>query len=202
MNPMRRKPQQARGQRRVNTILDAASQVFSELGYEAATTNLIAIRANTSIGSLYQFFPNKEAILSAIATRYSAQLGGLLDKVFDSYSAPLSVQINDLIDALAGYYIATPAFQPLFHAVPASSVMRHVADSLCSPIEHRLDHAMRMVNPTLDPSVSQFYAAICLYILRALIPMIRQPEDEEQIVEAVKHALLAYLNSTGDFDLR
>lgn len=73
MNPMRRKPQQARGQRRVNTILDAASQVFSELGYEAATTNIIAIRANTSIGSLYQFFPNKEAILSAIATRYTAQ---------------------------------------------------------------------------------------------------------------------------------
>lgn len=202
MNPMRRKPQQARGQRRVNTILDAASQVFSELGYEAATTNLIAIRANTSIGSLYQFFPNKEAILSAIATRYSVQLGGLLDKVFDSYSAPLSVQISDLIDALTDYYLATPAFQPLFHAVPASSVMRHVADSLCSPIEHRLDRALRVSNAALEPAVSQFYAAICVYILRALIPMIRQPEDEERIVEAVKHALVAYLNSTGDFDLR
>ncbi len=136
---MRRKPQQARGQRRVNTILDAASQVFSELGYEAATTNIIAIRANTSIGSLYQFFPNKEAILSAIATRYTAQIGSLLDKVFESHTLPLPVQVTTLIDTLTDFYLANPAFQPLFHAVPASSVMRHVADSVCSQIEHRLD---------------------------------------------------------------
>jgi len=199
---MRRKPQQARGQRRVNTILDAASQVFSELGYEAATTNIIAIRANTSIGSLYQFFPNKEAILNTLATRYTAQVGGLLEKVFERHTLPLPVLLTTLIETLTDFYLADPAFQPLFHAVPASSVMRYMADSVCSPIENRLDHALRLSNPALDAAVSQFYAGISVYILRALIPLIREPDDRERVQREAIRAVVAYLASTGDFDLQ
>jgi AcrR family transcriptional regulator len=54
---MRRAPRRVRGQQRGNIILDAAEQLFAEAGYEAATTNEIAARASTSIGSLYQSAP-------------------------------------------------------------------------------------------------------------------------------------------------
>jgi len=50
---MRRVPQQDRGQRRVEKILDAAAEVIAEVGVQAATTNAIAARAETSVGSLY-----------------------------------------------------------------------------------------------------------------------------------------------------
>ncbi len=66
----RRKPLQDRSRRRVEQILDAAAQVFADRGYDAATTDEIARLAGTSIGSVYQFFPNKLSIFNAITLRY------------------------------------------------------------------------------------------------------------------------------------
>src|SRR4051812_6959010 len=71
---LRRRPQQTRGEHRINTILDAAATVFYEVGYAAATTNLIAKHAHTAIGSLYDFFPNKEAIAQRLFERYLSDL--------------------------------------------------------------------------------------------------------------------------------
>ena len=58
----RRIPRQPRGRRRVSQLLDAAAAVISSVGYDAATMTAIAAKAGAPIGSLYQFFPNKEAI--------------------------------------------------------------------------------------------------------------------------------------------
>jgi AcrR family transcriptional regulator len=58
-NSLRRQPKQQRGQQRVAKILTAAAEVFAEVGYAAATTQQIADRANTAVGSIYQFFPDK-----------------------------------------------------------------------------------------------------------------------------------------------
>lgn len=67
-------PKQARGQRRVAALLDAASLVFTEKGIEAATMTEIARRAGAPIGSLYQFFPAKAALAQALLERYAARL--------------------------------------------------------------------------------------------------------------------------------
>jgi AcrR family transcriptional regulator len=67
---LRREPSQKRSRERVERILDAATRVFAEVGYDAATTEAIAARAGTSIGSLYQFFPNKKALFDAIGRAY------------------------------------------------------------------------------------------------------------------------------------
>src|SRR4051812_843544 len=69
-----RAPQQDRGQRRVDSILDAAEEVFAEQGVDAATTNAIAERAGASVGSLYHFFPSKDAILLALVRRYAERM--------------------------------------------------------------------------------------------------------------------------------
>src|SRR4051812_43963566 len=65
---------QPRGERRIDQILLAAGVVFARVGYERATTNAIAAEAGISPGSLYQFFPNKEAIAGALETRYAEQM--------------------------------------------------------------------------------------------------------------------------------
>ncbi|MET7800720.1 TetR/AcrR family transcriptional regulator [Streptomyces decoyicus] len=59
----RKQPKQVRGELTRERILVAAAQVFAEYGYAAETTNRIAERAHVSIGSLYQYYPNKDAIL-------------------------------------------------------------------------------------------------------------------------------------------
>src|ERR1700754_1915756 len=66
----RRIPQQARGERRVTDLLEAAASEFAEVGYDAATMKAIAKRAGASIGAVYQYFPNKAAVLSALRTQY------------------------------------------------------------------------------------------------------------------------------------
>jgi len=78
----RRLPRQQRGERRVAELLDAAAAIIAETGYDAATMSAIALRAHASIGSLYQFFPNKAAITQALRIRYSRQ--------FDELCIPLS----------------------------------------------------------------------------------------------------------------
>jgi AcrR family transcriptional regulator len=66
----RRRPRQVRAELTRERIVAAAAQVFAEHGYAAGTTNRIAERARISIGSLYQYFPNKDAILAEILVRH------------------------------------------------------------------------------------------------------------------------------------
>ncbi|MEU5793417.1 TetR/AcrR family transcriptional regulator [Streptomyces lavendulae] len=66
----RRKPRQVRAELTRERILDAAAQVFAAYGYAAGTTNRIAEHARLSIGSLYQYFPNKDAILAELLVRH------------------------------------------------------------------------------------------------------------------------------------
>ncbi|MFH9419770.1 TetR/AcrR family transcriptional regulator [Streptomyces sp. NPDC017529] len=66
----RKQPRQARAEATRQRILTAAAHVFAEYGYAAGTTNRIAERARVSIGSLYQYYPNKDAILMELVTRH------------------------------------------------------------------------------------------------------------------------------------
>lgn len=66
----RREPRQVRAELTRERILAAAAHIFTEYGYAAGTTNRIAERARVSIGSLYQYFPNKDAILAALLVRH------------------------------------------------------------------------------------------------------------------------------------
>ncbi|MFK8850200.1 TetR/AcrR family transcriptional regulator [Streptomyces sp. Ac-502] len=66
----RKQPRQARAEATRQRILTAAARVFAEYGYAAGTTNRIAERARVSIGSLYQYYPNKDAILVELVTRH------------------------------------------------------------------------------------------------------------------------------------
>src|SRR5882672_9002926 len=77
----RRVPSQERSRKRALRILDAAARVFGTVGYEAATTEAIAKAAGTSIGSLYQFFPNKHALFDAIANRHLERARALFDEL-------------------------------------------------------------------------------------------------------------------------
>ncbi|GAA4906674.1 AcrR family transcriptional regulator [Nonomuraea thailandensis] len=71
----RKQPRQHRSRETVAVILEAAAQLFQRYGYAGTTTNKIAERAGVSIGSLYQYFPNKDALLVALAEHHLAQSG-------------------------------------------------------------------------------------------------------------------------------
>ncbi len=198
---MRRTPQQARGQRRVAQILDAAAEVFAEIGYEAATTNAIAIRANTSIGSLYQFFPNKHAILDALARRYESQLTQLLDIMFSGDDAPLQDALEALIDRIAEFYLAHPAFQAMFSASRDSGALSSIADSMCALIIVRVSDRFMTEVDALGPADAELYATIVVYTMRGLIPLGVSSGDvrQQQVIAHLKRTINAYLRSLEAF---
>ncbi len=66
----RKTPVQQRSRRTVDEILGAAARILVEDGYSAMTTNDVAAAAGVSIGSLYQYFPNKDALLRALVERH------------------------------------------------------------------------------------------------------------------------------------
>lgn len=66
----RKRPRQERSRALVARVLDEATRLFSERGYHATTTNHVAEAAGVSIGSLYQYFPNKDALVVAVAERH------------------------------------------------------------------------------------------------------------------------------------
>jgi AcrR family transcriptional regulator len=113
---MRRQPQQARSQERVKQILDVAEQMFLEIGYEVTTTRTIAARAEVSVGSLYQFFPDKEAILKALAVRYlQTQYQRFLDlHTKDSLTLPLPSYVDRMIDVFDQFYTDYPGSRAIF----------------------------------------------------------------------------------------
>ena len=79
---LRKKPQQERSIQRLEAILEAAIELFLEKGIAQTTMSEVAQRAGISIGSLYQFFPQKAAVIKALHDRFSARLDGFIRQVF------------------------------------------------------------------------------------------------------------------------
>ena len=100
-----RVPKQQRGKQRVAELLRAATTVFAEKGYEAATMTEIAACADAPIGSLYQFFPDKEALADTLVQNYAALLATDLKALEASASR---VNTGKLVGALFGVLRAHP----------------------------------------------------------------------------------------------
>jgi AcrR family transcriptional regulator len=92
----RKAPRQARSRATVDAILDAAARVLVQRGYAATTTNAVAEVAGVSVGSLYQYFPNKDSLIAALHDRHGRQMSALLD------AALLRHRGSSLPEALAG----------------------------------------------------------------------------------------------------
>ncbi len=100
----RKRPRQRRSEETVARILDAAARIFDERGYRATTTNHVAEEAGVSVGSLYQYFPNKDALLTGLTERHledalppMLELGAWLDRT----EPPPDVLARRLVESAA-----------------------------------------------------------------------------------------------------
>ena len=113
--PLRRTPQQARSKARLARVLKAAERVLIADGVEALTTTRVAAEAKVSVGSLYQYLPDREAIIDALAAGYFARLEAAMDAFVQAASAgrwedPVGV----LVDEFAAIYRAEHGFCALW----------------------------------------------------------------------------------------
>jgi len=92
----RKTPRQSRSANTVHVILDATARILVERGYAATSTNAVAERAGVSVGSLYQYFSNKDALIAALHTRHIEQMHDVME------AALARAMIVSLDDGLAG----------------------------------------------------------------------------------------------------
>lgn len=113
--PLRRQPVQQRSAKRVEQMLEACAALIDELGYDGVTTTLIAERAGVAVGSLYQFFPDKRAVVQALTQRHLKQFMAEVERRLDE--TPLE-QWWDGADVVFDVYVQ------MYREVPAFSRIR------------------------------------------------------------------------------
>lgn len=112
----RREPQQARSRERLWRVLDAADEVLIHEGADALTTTRVAEAAGISVGSLYHYFPDKDAIVEALAVGYWSDFEDLVDGVAHADEiTPFEDPADAILDALAAGFRARPGFQALWY---------------------------------------------------------------------------------------
>lgn len=106
----RKKPLQQRSQLMVETILDATARVLSKRGYEGTNTNVIAEMAGISVGSIYQYFPNKDALIAALHERMAQRIFTVIrDAVENTPAHNLREAVAILVHAVIEAHLIDPA---------------------------------------------------------------------------------------------
>ena len=124
----RKRPRQDRARATVDAILEATARILVTHGYDKATTNRIADAAGVSIGSLYQYFPNKQALVAALIDRHLDEMleviGAALARVTD---VPLEAAARVVVDAMLEMHRLDPALhRVLVEQVPAVGRMARI----------------------------------------------------------------------------
>ncbi len=205
LNP-RKRPSQARAKATVEAILVAAAQVFRRQGYAATTTDRIAERAGVSVGSLYQYFPNKDAILVALTERHIdtgfALVRELLVEALTDVPA-LGSLLRRLVVAMVALHEHEPELhRVLFEEAPLpSSVRRQLrkrenefATEVCALLQAHPEVRMR------DPKVTAY---VLVHTVDALVHnfILHPPEgiDAESLTDEMVRMLLGHLSADEAF---
>jgi AcrR family transcriptional regulator len=160
-----RAPKRARGKQRVAELLEAATAVFTEKGYEAATMTEIAARAGAPIGSLYQFFPVKEALADTLIQNYAALVSADL-LALEARAG--QTDIRTLVEGLFGVLRAHPrertAALPLAEARMDERTRRATFRHM---LRKHIAAILRAHEPLLPAEVARDMAIVVLQLMKA-----------------------------------
>ena len=133
---VRKQPRQQRSQQMVRAILQSAAEIFAELGYARATTNKIAQRAGVSVGSLYQYYPNKDSLLVGLLAQHQAEVARVVERALvrlGDPETPLAHGLRQLVTELIALHESDPALTkalsaPVLRQSPAVDALHHRED--------------------------------------------------------------------------
>jgi AcrR family transcriptional regulator len=195
--PIWRVPQQARSWERFHRILDAADQLFVEIGYESVTADEIAARADTSVGGLYRFFPDKLAVFHALLDRYLKQLRGLSVALHakEAMQVPLDVYVNQLVDGFDHFVGTNPGFRTVFVQSRLISTTVTLNEAFYQELAQQFAVYFAAHNPALEQSQRELIATVSVEVACALdiLALSRDRTFQHQVLTETKKLLIAYL---------
>lgn len=191
----RKEPRQDRSRQTRDRFLDAAARIFATHGYSAGTTNRIAAEAGASIGSLYQYFPNKDSILVALVRRHvddGTQL--LLDAFARTDGQPVLDRLPVLVDAVLANHTSDPRLhQVLFEEAPRPPELLAELHELESVVVTAVEEMLRD-DPDLavrDPAMA---ARLVVMSVESLVHRYVSTAQDDLDVDAFRSELVAMLS--------
>ena len=150
-------------------ILDVARQAFAEQGWETTTNHYVAEKAGVSIGSLYEYFPNKESLVAALASVHIAELMARVDAVL---SMPIDETLRAVVAALIRAGLDAHRIDPALHKVLVEQVPRigTLAASLdiSSVLQRKIEGDLRRRAPRLPAARVRIIALVLETCIEAL----------------------------------
>jgi AcrR family transcriptional regulator len=169
----RRVPAQERSRERARRILDAAAHEFAEEGVEAATIEGIAKRAGTSVGSIYQFFPNKLAIYEAVGDEYLDECRALFDALVSAEAVEQGVSWRQImratIDAFGELHRSSVTFRAIAANVTYSRRFLDAGQALNRELANRAEAVFKQFGTELPAARRKLIATVVIEALSALL---------------------------------
>jgi AcrR family transcriptional regulator len=188
VGPLRRVPVQGRSLARVNRMLDACAELVDEVGYDGLTTTLLAERAGVAIGSVYQFFPDKRAIVQQLTLRnVDTYVERLTGRIADGDLANWWDAVDAAIDEYIDMHRSVPGFRTLHFG---DVVDRHLLDDERDNDAVIADQLLRVLVSGFglaEGTNLSFSLTIAVEIADSLIKLafrLRPDGDEAVLVEA------------------
>ena len=196
----RKRPRQQRSQATVEVILDATARVLCSTGYDHASTNRVALAAGVSVGSLYQYFPSKEALVAALVERHVAQMTALVKtKLAEVASEPAPVAVRSMVDAMFDAHAVDPRLHKvLIEQVPRVGRLEHVVgverevEALVAVFLEARRHELRRTN--LD-AVAFVLCNVVEGVTHAAVLAELEPKRARDVADELTDMLLRYLAS-------
>lgn len=170
-----KEPKRERGKQRVAALIDAGAELFAEKGYEATTMTEIASRAGAAIGSLYQFFPSKEALAEALFNRFAERTIVAFARVEER--AP-GCSAHELADLLIDYKLRQGTDRDA--AIALSSAVAGIVERrkpLGDALRGRIAAILSACNPALGVDEAAVAAVIVNQVMK-MIPALAATKDE------------------------
>ena len=180
-------------------------RLFQETGMDQVSMREIARESDMPIGSVYQYFPNKQAIVRQIWENYTASINGLLESEFEAIrdqpsAAAMQGMVDRVVSKMAEYHINNPAFPEILRCVDASPDLRQLNLQDTMQAAERIQAMILRVNPQVDEAALKNYAIIASEATSSTIRLGQQmPADQrDQLYESLKSFLLmSYQSISG-----
>lgn len=192
-----RTPQQERGQRRVEQILDAAESVFADVGVDGASMQAIADRAGSSVGSLYHFFPNKEAVIEALGVRYAERVSRVNEEAMPLELAhiPPEELFERVLSSQMAFIERTPAFPAMQDAIHRNCPA--VKEALNNALVGHVNKFMALRYPRMPAEARTVSAMVSVQTVHALMQLACMVPigHREAVVAEAKRMLVAHYSA-------
>jgi len=194
---MRKQPKQARSRKAVNELIDATAQVIAQRGLAQTTTNHIADRAGVSVGSLYQYFHDKDDLIEALLERLTGEIASAID---DTLADVGDADVQSVVQALLRTALAaTNSQENLYLELARNWNQLHTLTVMNMLEEHMMEACRRYIlRHHGDLTVDNLPAMLFVVINSTLFTVMRHqslanpPVSTQELIDALSTMIATY----------